>query len=1006
MVTFEVLGPVRIVRADGSVGSRRGLQGQLLATLLVHVNQVVSADRLIEAMWGPNLEAGTVHRLQTHVYRLRHLLDDSADITSEAGGYVLSANAANVDAQRFETLVQDAKEIGAQDPQRSVEYLRQALSLWRGDAFDGIDVPEVRSHALRLEDLKLVALEQLYAAELKSGQYDLVSNELPSILDAHPLRERLHELLVMSHALNGRQADALAGYRRARKVMVEELGVEPGARLRELEIQILKGEPVEPQSPAPKASAAPAQLPAGPGSFVGREDELIQLNGLLPEHQGRHIATVTGGGGMGKTAMALQWAHQHRANFPDGQLYMDLRGYGPDAPIEPRTVLLRFLRGLGVDPQQIPDDLEERSALFRSQTADRRILILLDNARGVEQVRPLLPGSPSCSVIITSREALTGIAVQDGAHQISLQRMTEDESTALVTQLLDVPQVPQGATNLAELCAYLPLALRIAVERVRAFGAEGLGELLADLKDESSTLDVLDGGDEGSSVRRVFLWSYQALDDAAGWLFRCFGNSLVRVISVPALAAAAGMDSRTARRGLASLLRAHLIEPVGNGRFHLHDLLRRFAMELSAYDESAQQRRGAFERLCDYYLNTTAAALEQIMPNELTFTAAGSILEDDSLPRPFSASDDAARWLETERGNLIQLVEQALPEGPHSFITATSQLLRKYLDLQVSHDGTQRVYSAALTAARCCGGPQEEGEALSMLGLLAIRRDRFDQSIDLLRAALKLHESAGERRHVANTMNLLGGAHMLIRRMPGAFEYYEKAIAEYRALGDPGASVAMSNFGLLLHRIGDLEGALSWLKNSLRISEDHGQRHSECAALRNLVGVHQELGNYDLALDCANRGLNLAQDLGRDPVVAAIHVGVGAVYQQLKDLEEAREHHLQALSIAHALDDVPTVADAHIGLAETARASGDFDEALHHHQTALGLSPDLWHVHSHALISLGATYLKLEDTESAVEHWREALAIYEEVGHADVAQLRDEIDRHSSLHDAAASSRP
>ena len=996
MVTFEVLGPVRLVRADGSAQVPRGLQGKLLAALLVHANQAVPADRLIEAMWGADREAGTVHRLQTHIYRLRKILGAGADISSMAGGYVLATDPASVDSGQFESLVQGAKRISGEDPQAAAESLRKALSLWRGEAFEGLDMPEVRSHALRLHDLKLMALEQLYSAELECGQYDLVANELPSTVEAHPLRERLHELLVMSHALGGRQADALAAYRRARSVLVEELGVEPGARLRELEIKILKGESVEPQTPAPKPTPAPAQLPAGPGSFVGREEELGQLDALLPATGGAaSVAAVTGGAGMGKTALVLHWAHHHREEFPDGQLYMDLRGYGPDTPVEPEVVLLRLLRGLGVPPQLIPDELEERAALFRSETAERRMLMVLDNARDAGQVRPLLPGTASCAVIVTSREALTGIVVQEGAHQIGLQRMTEDEATALVTQLLGAPQLGEDAVRLTELCAHLPLALRIAVERVRALGADALGTLVAELDDASSTLDLLDGGDERSSVRGVFLWSYQELDEAAAWLFRCFGTTPLRVISASALAAAAGLDTRVARRGLEPLRRAHLVELSGHSRFRLHDLLRSFAAELSEETDTDPQRREVFERLCHYYLTTTAAALEQIMPEELTFPTARTVLDDESLERPFADSDSAARWLDAERENLVLLIEHALPAGLFSFIAKAWPLLRRYFDTKSLHDEAQRVYTAALTAGRRSGNRRDEGGALGMLGWVAIRRGRFEQAFEHLHAAVTIHEDLDDRRQRAHNHNMLGGAYMVAKRIPEAITHYEKAIADYATLEDHSGSFTMANFGLLHHRLGNLCEALKWLETTLESSEERGSPYSECHALRTLVAVHGDLGDYDQALDCAARGLSLAEELGHDTVRAGVLNRLGTVHRRRKEPDEARACYLEALSTGEALGGEEIIADSHHGLAEIAVAEADLDGALHHHRTALDLAHRSWDLRSRILIDLGETYLQRGDTATAVEHWREALAIYQQVGHSQVPALQGKISSNS-----------
>lgn len=989
---FDVLGPLR-VRRNGQVLPISGsLRRGMLAELLARANSHVSPDALIETMWGEQPDGHAEQKLQMHVHRLRQSLQEPDRLRFGPGGYSLHTQPEELDAQEFETLCAEAREVTHTDPQQAVKTLRKALALWRGEAFEGFDTPEIRAQAHRLHDLRLVALEQLYATELECGRCELVSHELLSLVTEHPLREKFHELLVMSHALAGRQADALAAYRKARSVLVDELGIEPGARLRELEIQILAGESVEPARPAPKTSQAPAQLPARPGSFVGRDDEQSRLDALRAGADcSATVAAVTGGAGVGKTAMVLHWAHQVRAEFPDGQLFMDLRGYGPEGPIDPGLVLARFLRALGVEPHQIPDDADERAALFRSEAAHRRLLVVLDNARDAQQVRPLLPGAPTSTVVVTSREALTGLVVQEGAQQISLSRMSQDEATALVTQLLDVPQLPEGAAELMELCAHLPLALRIAVERVRALGAQGLGGLVADLRDDSSRLDLLDAGDNRSSVRGVFLWSYHELDDDAAWLLRCMGSSPTRGMDPSALAAMAGLRPRAVRRGVEALRRAHLVEQVSHNRFHLHDLLRSFARELSEETDGEDKLSQAFSGLCDYYLRTSAAALEQVSPEEMVSPAARGILDDDELRRPFANSEEASHWLDTECENLVMLAERALGEGPHSFIATASKLLHRYLDDKL-HDGhAQRMYSAALTAARCCGAPQDEADALRAFGLLAIRQDRFSDAVADLHAALTLDEQAGQRKQVANDHNLLGGAYLHAGFLPAAIEHCEKAIAEFRALEDPAISYVMGNFGFLHYRLGNLQEALKWLEISLKHSREHGKRLSECSAWQHLVSVHRDLGDYDRALECAERGLELAEELGTELKKAMTLNEAGRVHQRRSDHVKAREFHVEALSIANASGDDGVTADAHNGLADSAREAGDLAAARHHHQTALGLSQEIWEERSDALIGLGETYSQLGDVANAIDHWRQALAIYEEVGHSRVTLLRDMI---------------
>ena len=996
MVRFEILGPLRAVRSDGTAVSFAGLQGLLLASLLAQTNQRVTTDRLVDILWGSDPENRAAHRLQTHVYRLRQTLGGCAEISAEAGGYRLAVSSEALDSAEFESLVQRARQLGTRDPQGAVHHLRDALGLWRGEAFDGFDTPETRSRARKLDDLKLLALEQLFSAELECGNHDTVSNELLPILEEHPLREKLHELLIISYALDSRQTDALSAYQRARSVFVDELGIEPGPRLRELEMQILKGDRPETKPAPPNAIPIPAQLPAPPGGFMGREDEFRQLSTLAAgTGTATKIGVVTGGGGVGKTALVLHWAHHHREEFPDGQLFTNLRGYGSEAPAQTTGVLAAFLRALGVDSDRIPDDVEERAALFRSQTADRKMLIVLDNARDVQQVRPLLPSTASCSVVVTSRTPLTGLVVQEGAHEVVLPRMTRDTASALVAELVDDSHDPDAIARLTELCAYLPLALRIAAERVRAVKVDDIDAVVAELADERSRLDILDAGDEHSSVRGVFSWSYQKLGDSTAWLFRCFGMSPVRTLNAATLAAVSALDASSVRRGLEELRRAHLIEPAGHNCFHTHDLLRSFAVEMAGAGQEHETGE-TLSRLCDYYLKTTATALEQIMPEEMARSVGREILDDENLDRPFANSDEAELWLETERENLILAAERAAREDHHSYPVTLSHLLGRYLDTRALHDEAARVHSSALTAARIADSAWDEGETLRRLGLVEMRNDRFEHAIEQLHAAREIHEHAGESLQVAHVNIVLGGAYLYAGRVPEARDHCEKAITTFDDHGDSGADFAMSNYGLLHYTLGHPKEALRWLVPSLRVSQEHGKRLNECAALRNLTAVYGELGDYNRALDCAERGLQLAEELGRDTDRAKILNSVGSVHRRRHELETARHHHLQALAIGNPLEDRDITVVAHNGLADTARASGDLATARYHHLTALHLSRNLWELCSSALIGLGETADQRGDDAEAVAYWQEALDLYEKVGHAHAPVLRKKIEAAGS----------
>ncbi|MBN6039813.1 AfsR/SARP family transcriptional regulator [Amycolatopsis sp. 195334CR] len=572
---FEVLGSVRLREAVPTGRLRRTLLGVLLA----NANRVVPSSVLTDAMWGDQRDDRVVRNLHTHVHRLRGVLGEPGRLRSEPEGYLLTVLPGELDAERFEALIEDGIRTSAHDPGRGAELIRKGLAIWRGAPFGGLDVPVLHDEARRLGEQRLLATEELYTAELAAGRHTAVITELTELVARYPLRERLHGLLMTALYRGGQQAGALAAYRTARAVLVEELGQEPGPELRQLERRILTGEPIE----TARVVAVPAQLPHDVRGFVGREDQLAELDELEPGE----IVAVVGEGGVGKTALAVRWAHRARERFPDGQLYVDLRGYGPEEPVPPGDVLAAFLRELGLDNAAIPDDVSERAARLRSLVDGRRLLIVLDNARTVEQVRPLLPGGSSCAVLVTSRDALAGLVAREGAHRIRLGHLSHDEAVALLRELVG-PRIEEVVPALTECCARLPLALRLAAETINARPGWDLDDLLTELT--TAPLDVLDaGGDEETGLRAVFSWSYRCLPPEARRLFRVFGLRRSREVELHALA---GAGYRATRSLFDALLRAHLVEEVAPGRYRLHELLFAYAKDLvEATDERAAPGR-------------------------------------------------------------------------------------------------------------------------------------------------------------------------------------------------------------------------------------------------------------------------------------------------------------------------------------------------------------------------------------------------------------------------------
>lgn len=533
----------------------------VLAVLALSANRPVSVDRLAECVWEDRTPQRVRGSLQTLIARLRAAL--GADrIETVPNGYRLRVPEGHVDVLRFQEVVAGA---ATATPAERAALLREALELWRGEPL--ADVP---SEALQrdvvpgLSEERLVALERLVDLDLAAGAHHAVLAELRGLVTAHPLRERSWQQLMIALYRCGRRAEALESYHQVAAVLGDELGLDPGAELQQLHQAVLRDDPtLAPPDTMPDTAVAPTdpvplprQLPADPVGFTGRAAALAALDTA-------RTAVIHGSPGVGKTALAVRWAHRVREHFPDGQLYTDLRGYGPEPPRDPADVAESLLRALGVPGETIPADLDGRAALLRSRLADARVLLLLDNARDSEQVRPLLPGG-ECRVLVTSRRQLRGLAVRDGAHRLALNELSPDEGVALLRETAGATVVdadPPAAAQTVEQCARLPLALRLVAERACHDAHPSFAALVDLLGDEQGRLDQLDAGEDGSTdVRAVLSWSYQSLQPERAEMFRLIGLYPAPEISVPAAAALAGVDAAAAERLLSGLAEVHLLE--------------------------------------------------------------------------------------------------------------------------------------------------------------------------------------------------------------------------------------------------------------------------------------------------------------------------------------------------------------------------------------------------------------------------------------------------------------
>nr|WP_228046134.1 AfsR/SARP family transcriptional regulator [Saccharopolyspora sp. HNM0983] len=731
--------------------------------LLARANAPVAAESLVEALWPGHDEDDGARRLHTNVHKLRRALGEPDRLSFGPGGYRVRVERGELDAERFERLLGHAAD--TDDPRSRTGLLREALGLWRGDPFQGIDLPALAGEAQRLAELRLIATEDLYAAELQGGRTGTAVAELSELVGRYPLRERLQALLMTALHRSGRQADALAVFHRARQVLVEELGVEPGAELRRAQRAVLDGDETATAASPPPHAPRPAQLPSPPADFIGRRFELAALDRISASGaESPRVAAVVGTAGVGKTALVTRWAQGARERFPDGQLHIDLHGFSPNDPVRTADALGSFLRGLGVPGEAIPPDLDGRVTRFRTLTDGRRLLVVLDNASTVEQIRPLLPGTSSCFTLITSRSPLDGLVAGEGAHRIDLDPMPRYDARALLSTRTGRPDEPdhEQADQLIAHCAGLPLALRVAAERIRSRRSRDIASLVAELDVEHDRLDLLDTGDERTSIRAVLSWSYRQLSPEAARLFRfCGFHCMHPRHHVDAHAAAALLgdtDARQARRLLDELVRYRLLDEVHSGRYRMHDLLRTYATDLADRHEHRAAGQG---RLLDHYLGGATHAAAFLDPREAVLRTRDTA---GTPPAEVDGREPALHWLDAELPNLVCAAERALELGRPTCTVDFSTTLWSYLDRYGYFDESRRLHTLACTAARQLDDRTAEGIAVRALGVLEYRLERHVESEALLQHSLALHDSEADAALRATTRSCLAAVHAAIGR--------------------------------------------------------------------------------------------------------------------------------------------------------------------------------------------------------------------------------------------------
>ncbi len=912
---FHVLGPVKVVR-DGAVLTVVGtLQRTLLAVLLARAGEPVPVDVLTDLLW-PGDRANRSQRLQLHVHRLRRLLDEPGRIVFADDAYLLRVEPGELDAARLEGLADEAADVTGADPERGATLARAALRLWHGRPFGDLDAPLLTDEARRLTERWLAISELRYEAELRCDRHAEVIAELTDLATTYPLRERLCGLLMTALYRLGRQADALAAFRTTRRTLVDELGLEPGPELRAIHQQILSGGGVELNAPQPRR-VVPAQLPYDVPDFVGRGPELAvltdELNGGLGPSR---IRILTGTAGVGKTALVVHWAHRTRAEFPDGQLYVDLRGYGPGEPAAPADALAGFLRALGVEVPQIPADLDERAAKFRSLVDGRRILVLLDNARSADQVRPLLPGSTSCLVLVTSRDSLGGLVAREGARRTDLDRLEPDDALHLLRRLTGsrADAEPDAVVALAEQCARLPLALRIAAESITA-SITPIAELVADLRDDQYGLDVLDaGGDPHTEIRTVFSWSYHHLPDAAARLFRLLGLHPGGTVCQYSISALADRDLRETRRMLEPLLRAHLVEEAVGDRFGMHDLLRAYAAELADQEETPESRKRVRRRLFGRYLKAAVAARALLVPESPPVPLDG--VEGLGPDAVFDDLPMVLTWFEAERSTLVAVVRAAALHGDHDIAWRIAAALLNFFNLTKHWDEWIGTHLVGLAAAVRVGDRFGEACVLNGLGVAYDDLSRFDEAIECHDQAAALFEAIGEDHHNAWNLNNLGVVYDRCGRLDEALDRHRQALDLFRAAGDRrGESFSLNNLADVHRQRGELPVATDYVRQALDLQRTADDTHAQRFTLATLGDLHRDSGDTRLAIDCYDQALEISRTHGDRWQTAMLLTRLADLHRLDELLTRAAELLRDALVLLTEMGDDAGAADVRARLA-------------------------------------------------------------------------------------------
>ncbi|MFF4258783.1 BTAD domain-containing putative transcriptional regulator [Streptomyces sp. NPDC001663] len=1045
---IEVLGPLRAWRGPTPLDLGPLKRQAVLAALLLRQGAVVSHGQLLDSVWGTEPPAGGRKVLPTHVNSLRRALDPAGTppaesvISSGKGWYGFVVEGVRLDtADLGEQADAAMRTVASGDLAAAAGQLSAAIELFRGEPLANLPGPfaqderqrlEERRRTLRLERLKCLVLLRRFGDALD----DLAGLSASDRYDESLVALRMRALYGCE-----RQAEALNAYEDMRVRLRDELGVDPGEELRRVYEAVLRQDDEHllrppapsvqtvsrPSLPHGPATAAPAELPHDTAGFAGRTGELARLHALLPPEQDRGptnavvISAIGGAAGIGKTALAVHWAHQVRDRFPDGQLYVNLHGFDHDRqPLAPGEALELLLRSLGLEASDIPSNDEAQARLYRTLLADRRLLVLLDNAASAEQVRPLLPGSPSCCVVVTSRNRLGDLVARDGAHALPLDLLLPAEAHALLSEALDAERLaaePHAADELIRLCGSLPLALRVAAARLAGDPGLRLADLVAEMSEGNRLAALEPEGEPNSPLRAAFSVSYGVLAPAARRLFRLLG--LFPGPEFTAEVAAALLDAPLphARRLLGALAAAHLVEPVAVGRYRFHDLLREYAQECALVEETAVDRDSALERLLIWYLNATR-------------TVSGSWLFPE-LPPDLHPSGRAGmpsvpganQWLEAEMANLVAVINHAGRHGPRPIAWHLANSLFGHFWLHLPRATWQTTAQTALDAATAEGDLFGQAAMHLSVGVITWDRGRARQAMDHGARLLDISRHLGWATGEAAGFGIRGFIDWSMARLDSAHEHFTAGLRGFRDAGnryfdgfgvvglamtcrdlgrlheaadhlqraiDPGEELAWSNesgalqiLGSVYWELGRLADGLDILGPAVASGKRARYRPGRAMMLDAIAKINIELGRHDDALMLAEHAFATVKHTGRLWIQSGILNTVAAAHRRLSHPQQALRADEQALALAREARFKRAEADGLVSVSLTHMQLGRYDEARTHAEQALHLARE----HSFRVVEGQALTVlcSLAEAESAcdtaVSLGQDALALHRDTGH-------------------------